>query len=214
MRPRPPVTDSPQVDKSHYDFARYMTKRRWASLWHQLDEINRLRPERTLEIGPGASVLKPLARQFAIDVETLDLDPELAPDHVGSITSLPFADNAFDAVCAFQVLEHLPYESSLQGFREMARVSRRHLLISLPDARVLWLFQAHIPKLGAAQWLVPRPALGAKSHVFDGEHHWEINKKGFPLDRIIADFGAICRLTRTYRVPENPYHRFFVFEKQ
>ena len=39
-----------QVDKSHYQFSKYLHKRRWASLWHQVDQGLRHGPERMLEI--------------------------------------------------------------------------------------------------------------------------------------------------------------------
>lgn len=42
-----------QVEKSHYDFTRYMSRARWQSLWHQLDEVLQLHPARVLELGPG-----------------------------------------------------------------------------------------------------------------------------------------------------------------
>jgi ubiquinone/menaquinone biosynthesis C-methylase UbiE len=148
-----------------------------------------------------------------VNVETLDLDPELNPDHVGSATAIPLPSSTFDVVCAFQMLEHLPYESSLCAFTEMVRVSRKHVVISLPDARTMWRYQFHLPKLGAHDILIPRPALGANPHKFDGEHYWEISKQDYPLKRIISDLSSICKLTKTYRVKENPYHRFFAFEK-
>lgn len=202
-----------QVDKSHYDFERYMTKARWTSVWHQIDEISRLKPKNVLEIGPGPGVFKKVASAFGIPVETLDLDPELNPDHVGSVTAIPFDDKTYDAVCAFQMLEHLPYETSLQAFREMARVSKRHIIISLPDAKTMWLYRAHIPKFGSHDILIPRPTLKVRNHEFDGEHYWEISKKGYDLSRIVKDFCEISQLIRTYRVPENPYHRFFIFSR-
>ncbi len=201
-----------QVDKSIYEFARYMSKARWASVWHQLDELLRLSPERALEIGPGAGVVKQVAALYGLRLETLDLDPELRPDHVGSVTALPFPDATFDVVCAFQVLEHLPYEAALAAFREMARASRRHVLISLPDAQPVWAYRLHLPKLGPRDFLVPRPRLRAPDHVFDGEHHWELNKRGHPLARVLGDLTASMPLVRTYRVFENPSHRFLLFE--
>ena len=201
-----------QVEKSHYEFQRYVSKARWNSMWCQLDEVIRLKPQRVLEIGPGPGVFKQMATHFGVNVETLDLDPELKPDHVGSATALPFADNSIDVVCAFQMLEHLPYELALSAFAEMARVSGRHIVISLPDAKPVWRYLGYIPKWGVFEWLMPRPFSQARVHKFDGEHHWEINKRDFKLAKVSRDFGRIATLRKTWRVPENPYHRFFVFD--
>ena len=73
-------------------------------------------------------------------------------------------------VCASQMLEHLPYETALQAFAEMIRVSRRHVVISLPDARPVWQYRYHVPKFGTRFLLFPRPILKQLEHVFDGEH--------------------------------------------
>lgn len=200
-----------QVDKSHYEFSRYMHKARWNSVWHQLDEVIRLKPGSVLEIGPGPGVFKNMASLFGVKVETLDIDPELRPDHVGSATALPFDDNTYDVVCAFQILEHLPYDVALKAFKEMVRVSRGHVVISLPDAKPVWRYHFYIPKLGVFDWLLSRPFHRMQRHHFDGEHHWEINKHGYHLSRVLEDFGAACSLTKTYRVVENPYHRFLSF---
>lgn len=202
-----------QVERKHYAFSRYMSKARWSSIWHQLDEIQMLAPEIVLEIGPGPGLFKTLAATFGITVETLDIDPALNPDHVGSATAMPFADAAYDVVCAFQMLEHLPYEESLRAFAEMVRVSRRHVVISLPDARIVWRYEIHIPKVGPRVFFLPRPQLNSPVHEFDGQHYWEINKRGYRLARIVADFTKLIGLTRTYRSPEYPFHRFFVFER-
>lgn len=206
------MTTKKQVNKSHYEFASYMSKARWNSVWHQLDEVIRLAPENVLEIGPGPGVFKCMAALYGLKVETLDHDPELQPDHIGSAMALPFADNTYDVVCAFQMLEHLPYADSLKSFREMARVSRQHIVISLPDAKIVWRYQFHIPKFGVFDTLIPRPFLATKPHRFDGEHYWEVNKKDYPLDKIIRDFEKSAQLFRTFRVNENPYHRFFIFK--
>jgi cyclopropane fatty-acyl-phospholipid synthase-like methyltransferase len=202
-----------QVDKTHYDFVRYMSKARWNSVWHQIDEVLRLKPDRVLEIGPGPGVFKKMMQLCGVRVETLDLDPELAPDHIGLATAIPLADSSFDVVCAFQMLEHVPYEQSLKAFSEMARVSARHIVISLPDAKQVWRYSFYIPKLGAVNWFIPRPFSRPRRHTFDGEHYWELNKLGFSVEEILNDFEKIARQTKSYRVFENPYHRFFVFEK-
>lgn len=205
-----------QVDKSHYEFGKYMHKRRWASMWHQLDEVIKLNPERVLEVGPGPGLFKAAAGVMGVRVETLDLDPELEPDHVASVFDMPFADSAFDVVCAFQVLEHLPFERSQEAFQEMARVANKAVVISLPDAATRWPMSFHVPMIGAVKFSIPKPRLAAPRHEFDGEHYWEINKAGYPLKRVTDAFlnAGPVRLARTFRVHEHAYHRFFVFEKR
>ena len=123
-----------QVDWTHYDFQQYMSKARWSSIWHQLHEVQKAAPQTVLEVGPGPNVFKSVAANMGIRVETIDIDPELNPDHVGPASDMPFAANSYDAVCAFQVLEHMPYEVSLKAFQEMVRVSRGRIIIRLPDA--------------------------------------------------------------------------------
>ena len=61
-----------QVEKEHYRFSRYMTKERWCSIWHQLDEVLRLQPNNVLEVGPGAGLFKALAGNFELKIDTLD----------------------------------------------------------------------------------------------------------------------------------------------
>lgn len=202
-----------QVDKSHYEFQRYMQKPRWNSLWHQLDEIIKLQPERVLEIGPGPGIFKATASAFGLNIETLDIDPELKPDHVASATEMPFTDGSYDVVCAFQMLEHLPYEKSLRVFKEMVRVARNNVVISLPDAQSTWCYALYIPKVGVKNIMIQDRIRPLKEHKFNGEHYWEINRKNFPVSRIADDFSEYAKLIKSYRVFENAYHRFFLFEK-
>lgn len=202
-----------QVDKLHYEFGSYMKFSRWASLWHQINIIIGLEPKRVLEIGPGPGVFKATASAFGLNIETLDLDPELEPDYVASVFDMPFGDGDFDVVCAFQMLEHLPYEQSLLAFNEIARVSGKNIVISLPDAKTAWPVSLYLPSIGMKKFLVPRPRLKAQEHVFDGEHYWEVNKKGYSLTKVIRDFSIEgWSLMDTYRIHENPYHRFFIYK--
>jgi len=93
-----------------------------------------------LEVGCGEGVIaQRLARRFGA-VAALDLpDAGLRADWRGAggprflhanAHQLPFGDDQFDLVVAAEVLEHLP--DPAQGLAEMARVSRRHLVVSVP----------------------------------------------------------------------------------
>lgn len=202
-----------QVEKSHYNFERYIQKPRWASMWHQVAEVLAFEPSTVLEIGPGPGVFKALVSQFGPRVETLDIDPDLMPDHVAQADKMPFEDDAFDVVCAFQMLEHVPYRKSMAIFAEMSRVASKGVVISLPDAASRWPLAVYIPRTGL-QWLsIPRPRLHSVAHKFDGEHYWEINKVGYPVARVTEDLlgAASVKLVKSFRVNENPYHHFFIF---
>ena len=97
-------------------------------------------PARALEVGCGEGVIADrLQRRFG-EVVALDLpDAALRADwrrydgprflHA-SAHELPFGDHRFDVVVAAEVLEHLP--DPVRGLREMARVGRRHLVLSVP----------------------------------------------------------------------------------
>jgi len=101
---------SPQVSRSHYFNPTYLSRSRFEGLQCQLAmclESEGLKS--ILEIGPGPGLLTALLRQFQFQVTTVDIAMDILPDVVGSLSEMPFRDGAFDATCAFQVLEHLPF---------------------------------------------------------------------------------------------------------
>lgn len=204
-----------QVNKEHYRFNKYMHKRRWASIWHQIDEITKLDASSVLEVGPGLGVFKAMCEVFGISVKTLDIADDLSPDFIASADQMPFDGNAFDVVCAFQMLEHVPFESSLKIFSEMCRVAKKYVVISLPDAAQYWPYLIYIPKIGDCRFIVKKPFTIQSTHKYDGQHYWEVNKKGYDesfVEKMLLGSGQVT-LNKTYRVKENPYHRFYIFEK-
>lgn len=202
-----------QVGARHYHFDQYMTSGRWMSLWYQLRELNKLKPNNILEIGPGRGYLKALASIEGLSVETLDIDPELRPDYVGSVENLPFSDAEFDVCCAFQVLEHLPYDMFEIAVKELIRVSSRYVLISLPNSELVWRYRIYIPRVGEKTFMIPRPFGKFIEHKFDGQHYWEVNKLGYEMGRIFNDLSKYSKSVRHWRPWENPYHSFFLLEK-
>jgi ubiquinone/menaquinone biosynthesis C-methylase UbiE len=118
-----------QIDKSQYDFENYLNKNRWINIWHQIDEVMSLQPKSLLEVGPGPGLLKAILEHFKRSQwKQWILIMKLKPNYVASADDLPFDDNTYDCVCAFQMLEHLPYNQSLIAFEEMVRVAKKILL--------------------------------------------------------------------------------------
>jgi SAM-dependent methyltransferase len=205
-----------QVDKSHYNFKKYFTKERLLSIWHQLDEIIKLNPNSVLEIGPDNGIFKEMAKTFGIDVDTLDIDSELNPDFLAPADNMPFDENTYDVVCAFQMLEHVPFDLSLKIFQEMCRVSSKYIIISLPNDLTAWPMSITIPRIGKLNFYIVKPTFQLREQVFNGEHYWELNRKGYKTNDVVKSlleqFSSL-QLIDTYRVKENPYHQFFIFQK-
>lgn len=67
----------------------------------------------------------------------------------GSVTALPFPDNAFDLVMANDVLEHIAPQEYPQVLKELARVASRYLLITVPYNEQLAAHQAKCAACGA-----------------------------------------------------------------
>jgi SAM-dependent methyltransferase len=246
----------PQVEAEHYEGAGYNTKERICSFWHQVDEVRALGARTVLEVGPGSGMVTDWLRREGIEVTTLDMDPAIGADVEGSVTELPFPEDAFDAALCSQVLEHMPFAAAERGLGELGRVARSGVVISVPDAtpwvgvsyplwfpgpyldearermpvgrvallRALarrevrlrdWLLLRLVPahwSLGGRtlEWRPPVPR-GEWSPHPASQHDWEVGSTGHTLERLIAAVEqAGLDVERSYRVPENPWHRFLV----
>lgn len=209
-----------QVDVDHYCFENYSTKKRFISYWHQINEITKLNPNNILEIGIGNGFVSNFFKKGNYSIVTLDIDKQLNPDIISSITNLPFADNSFDVIACYEVLEHLPFDLFEMCLKEMHRVCRSHVILSVPDVnRVYPLYVPEITKgrgikISLTKKLIPIPRLKKPIHHFNGEHYWEIGKKGFSLSKITSEIeNSGFELIFTYKVFENTYHRFFILKK-
>jgi ubiquinone/menaquinone biosynthesis C-methylase UbiE len=120
---------------------RFLTMRFLRALHGLLDEVSGATPNaRVLEVGCGEGEIAGLLHDRWGDVTALDLpDAGLRRDWAGitgprflhaDAERLPFPDGHFDVVVAVEVLEHL--RNPQRGLAEMARVSRRHLVLSVP----------------------------------------------------------------------------------
>ena len=201
-----------QVERNHYTFGKYTKIDRWSSYFYQIQLVLSESPEKVLEIGVGEGVLRDYLRAQDIEYTSLDFAKDLNPDVVGDVTNLPFLDNSFDLVCAFEVLEHLPFEKFQRSIDELLRVSRNKVILSLPHFGPPIILDIKIPLLPRIKFAYKIPYF--KEHNFDGEHFWEIGKRGFPVSRIIDEITKKA-VVEKHLVPfENQYHHFFIIRKK
>ncbi len=201
-----------QVDKSHYSFEHYCYPERWASYYHQLKEIMRCSPASVLEIGGGDKVLESYLKNAGVSYTSVDIAEDLKPDVVAPIDALPFQDGSFDVVCAFEVLEHIPFERFDRAVAELLRVSKKHVLISVPHFGPPVAFSLKLPFLPEIRFLfkIPFP----KKHVFNGQHHWELGKKGYFPRMLRTKISRQARIIKEFVPFDSRYHHFYVLEKR
>jgi SAM-dependent methyltransferase len=205
-----------QVNKTHYDFNKYVGKDRWSSFYYQIDEILKAEPDSILEVDVGAGITKCVLKDILhYNYESMDVDEELHPDHTGSILALPFPDKQYDVIGCFQVLEHLPFNDFKNALFELFRVAKKAVILSLPNAEPV----IRIQTLGFAKEIFfKKPFTRRQQNTFDGEHYWEINKIGYELNKVteqIISTGDTFNfvLEKEYRAFEHPFHHFFVLKK-
>jgi Methyltransferase domain len=194
-----------QVEPAHYDFERYDDAERWMSYWHQLRAVLAVRPRTVLEIGPGSGVFRRTLEHAGVTVKTLDIDASRGVDYVADITQLDTtlpAGLTFDAVCAFQVLEHLPLAEFETCLANLARRASPHVFLSLPyrglRIRFSFWWGDHHLTLGGKLMLPWR-------HTPIPEHHWEL---GYPLTarKITRRIARHLDVVSRGFIRDNPYH--------
>lgn len=100
--------------------------------------------ESILDVGTGdGRLLAPLLRRLDHTPRVIGLDRSAtALSHLedrdldgvqASADALPFADDAFDVIIACEILEHLPQPVYEATRRELARVARRSVVITVPN---------------------------------------------------------------------------------
>lgn len=187
---------------------------------YQLNLTMTSEPRRILYVGKGNGVAPYLLSRCPGDPEvvTLDIDERYKPDIIGSVLDIPFDDNSVDVTVCCEVLEHLPFESFVPALREMYRVTKKHLVLSLPDLRFFWGFRIRGPLINIAFQLNFTRFFARPSHekrLNDTGHHWEIELKQTSFRKVkkaIRDSGWIIdKITRVY---ERSYHTFFYLKKK
>lgn len=195
-----------------YSSSNYDDEKRWMSYFYQVKEVLSFKPENVLIIGKGNGLVAEYLKMQGVRTIALDIDKSLNPDVAASVLNMPFADKEFNVVLCAQVLEHLPYEDFPKALLEIKRVVRSSVVISLPHFGPAIKFCLKLPLFPPTKFMIKLPY--PKRHVFKGEHHWEIGKKGYPERKIkFAMENAGFTIDKDYIVFENPLHHFFILKK-
>ena len=200
-----------QVDRSFYRFSRYSHVGRWVSYYHQINEVLLQNPASVLEVGKGDGVTGMyLKTNTDVSYRCLDIAEDLNPDIIGTVTDIPLEDKSVDVACCFEVLEHLPFEKFSVALAELSRIAKSAVIISLPHPGPTISINLRFPVVGSLKhvWKMPWPSV----HHFNGNHYWEIGKRGYSLSKIRSHLRSIGKIEKDFIPPEDPYHHFFVIK--
>jgi ubiquinone/menaquinone biosynthesis C-methylase UbiE len=209
-----------QVDKELYHKDSYDHLGRFTSYYYQIRSVLDLDVESVLEIGIGNKTVFNYLKQAGLKVTSGDFDKDLEPDVVCDVRDMKgVKDNSFDLVMACEVLEHLPWEEVDLALKELHRVSKRYVLVSVPWSAWPVGVSFQIPNFFSSKgystvdlgFVLPRFYARTK---WRGEHYWEIGSKGYPLRKVRSKFTEDFSLVKEFQNPHHRIHHYFVLEKK
>jgi len=134
-----PVTATPGAGSASIEQPTYWWYRARADLLQTVLEEHVQEPRRVLDVGsadgPSVGWLRKYGKQVSLDIDPRGLPPGGV---CGSALALPFADESFDVVAAFDVIEHCDLEADV--ISELTRVLAPggRLLLSVPAYEWAW----------------------------------------------------------------------------
>jgi SAM-dependent methyltransferase len=165
--------------------------------------------------GPGpAQRIARIIREQRWEEVRLDIDPEVKPDVVGSITrlDLSFSPQSFDALWSSHVLEHLYAHEVYPALRQFFRVLKPNgfALIMSPDLEAV---AHHIIKHGIAAVAYESPAgpirpldmLYGHSRAIERGQYYMAHRTGFTAERLSnlllsAGFSTVSTRSENFEV--------------
>lgn len=171
-----------------------------------------------LEIGKGSGFFSDYMKKFGYNLTSCDFDKNLNPDVVGDVRNLPFKDDEFDIVTAFEVLEHIPFEDVPKALLELRRVTKRYAIISLPYKSTGFEMVLKFPgirslfKMPFLDFFLRIPLKFGGIKV-SGQHYWEIDGWQHRLAKVRKLLRSQFNIIKEIKPVLNKYHYFFVLQK-
>lgn len=201
-----------------YYCKKYDNIQRFISYFYQIDLTKKLNPKKILEIGIGNKTVSNYLKQHSFDVTTCDLNKDLEPDYVADIRELPFENDSYDVVLAYEILEHIPWNDIDKALGELHRVTKKYVIISVPYFAIFFEIILKFPLIAEILkksfvdifFRMPLFFIGVK---ISGDHYWEVGRRNYPIRKVRRLLRKRFRIVKEIRPILNSYHHFFILEK-
>lgn len=199
------------LEKCYYLSDAYFSDAQKEILFLQLRLLLDLKPKSILEIGIGNGFVSSFLKSCDYKVTTFDINPNLNPDVVGSITELDkfFKDKQFDVILCAEVLEHIPFTYFVSSLKKISKISNK-AIITLPSLHnnifdiTITLRLPYINRNKRFGLTIP-----AKTRKKSDLHHWEIGEKGIYINDVKKIFERYFNIIKHGRLKIVPYINYF-----
>ena len=226
--PHPPVVLEQQRANRTLNRGKFLTESHAGSYLKQMQTIAKLDDVQSVfEVGPGAHFVARNLRELDYVYHTLDFEDIHSPTIVADFSSFDPASvsEQYDLACAFQVLEHFPFEDFTRLIDKLQALSKKYVFISLPFSCRGMRFRK-IVHHGQNNTEIEEEELFEPSRLpnrryrdeFMREfpwavHYWEIGRIEFSLEHVIKKLQSSGLQIREQFHGPNPYHYFILCEK-
>jgi len=148
--------------------------------YHQANVIykNCSRDMHLLEIGVGTNLLSDLLRRRKWTVSTIDIDADKNPDICESAFDFDYNSSDYRIVLAFEIFEHIPYNTFLKTINKISKSHVKKIIFSLPWNE-LSIFKIDI-KLPKVKKISINPTI-PRGRISTPAHFWEL----FRSDKVV-----------------------------
>lgn len=189
-----------------------MKMKHWIAFYYQIKEIEKCNPSSLLIIGKGEGIIDDYFKNRNVSVTTYDIDKTLKPDVVGDIKNVSKMNKKYDVVVCCEVLEHLCFDDFDLCLKQIKKVAKNHVLISVPYNGIFCRIQFDFPLFHNKNYSLYIPHK-KKIMKKSGGHQWEI---GYEKKTNIKSIKKIIKrnfnIVNDYRLPNFPYIHIFNLE--
>lgn len=214
------MNNESKINKTHYFDRGYLKRERMYSFIEQIELVKKFAKieDTILEVGKGNGFVSGFVKDFLnYSVKSMDINKDLKPDILDDIANpKQIQEKSFDIVTCFEVLEHIPFDKSVEAVQNMSKIAGKYILISVPDMRYFAGFKFSVfgtLPVSLAK-LITTKRFRKKNKTFGKDHFWEIGIKTDGVDYtakyVKNNLFAGMNPVEDFRCFLTPWHHYYV----